>query len=82
VQARQADAVAAALGLSKVGIVFSQTAGERDYIMNDAEVALACSVSADIGPHTVVAVFTQLEEDGEARFRVHVATDVLCLWPH
>ena len=64
-QAKQADAVAHALGLRRVGLLFSQSAGEKEYIMNDAEVALAARVQADVGPSCVIAVFTQLEEDGE-----------------
>ena len=68
VQAHRAGAIAAALGLTKVGLLFNQSAGERDYIMNDSEIALACRVQAEVGEHGVTAVFMQQEEeDGTVR---------------
>jgi hypothetical protein len=64
VQAHRADAIAAALGLKKVGLLFNQRAGERDYIMNDAEIALACRVQALVGEHGITAIFLQTEGEG------------------
>lgn len=36
--------------------------------MNDEEVYQMCELSAQIGDHCVVAVFSMLEEDGQVRF--------------
>jgi hypothetical protein len=66
-QAHLAAAIAASLGLQKVGILFNQSAGEKEYIMNEAELAFACSVQAEVGEHGVTAIFSQIEEDGEVR---------------
>jgi hypothetical protein len=64
VQAHRADAIAAALGLKKVGLLFNQSAGEREYIMNDAEIALACRIQAHVGELGITAVFLHTETDG------------------
>ena len=69
-QTQQAVALASSLGLQPVGFLFSQSAGAKEYIMNDAEVALACAASAKVGEHCVIAVFSQLEEDGQVRCRL------------
>ena len=64
-QAHQADAIAASLGLQKVGVLFSQSTSQADkYIINDVELAMACSVQAEVGEHCVIAVFIQREEEG------------------
>ena len=66
-QAHQAETIAASLGLQRVGMLFSQSATEKEYIMNDVEIALACSIQAEVGKHCVIAVFTQMEQEGKVR---------------
>lgn len=64
-QVHVADVIAASLGLQRVGVLFNQSAGGKDYILNNAELALACQVQAEVGEHAVTAVFSQIEEDGQ-----------------
>jgi hypothetical protein len=66
-QSQHADKLAEMLGMRKVGLIFNQSASAHEYIMSDEEVWQACAVHAAVGEHCVIAVFSQLEEDGQVR---------------
>jgi hypothetical protein len=70
-QASRADAIASLLGMQRVGMIFNQSTCEKEYIMNDEEVYQMCSLSAEIGEHCVIAVFSMLEEEGQVRRPSH-----------
>ena len=53
--------------MQRVGLIFNQSTCEKEYIMNDEEVYQTCELSAQVGEHCVVAVFSMLEEDGQVR---------------
>lgn len=66
-QAQKADAIANLLGLQRVGMIFNQNNSEKDYIVNNEEVYQMCEISAQVGEHCVIAVFSMMEEDGHVR---------------
>ena len=51
--------------MQRVGMIFNQSTAEKEYIMNDEEVYQMCELSAQVGEHCVVAVFSMLEEEGQ-----------------
>lgn len=67
-QTAHADTIATILGLQRVGIIFNQSAAEKDYILNDQEIQQICEIQASVGEHCVAAVFSFIEEDGHVRF--------------
>lgn len=64
-QEQAAEVIANQLGLQKVGFVFNQSAGDKDYIMNDEEIQQMCELQNEIGEHCVTGVFIQTEADGQ-----------------
>jgi len=62
-----ADSIAAMLGLSKVGVIFSQSTAEREHELSAEEVVLMARAQRECGGQGVTAVVSLWEEDDGAR---------------
>ncbi|CAG9461484.1 unnamed protein product [Pedinophyceae sp. YPF-701] len=72
-QEAAADAIAAALGLRRVGWVFSQATGvaDKDHVLSADEVAQMGAWQAEIGPEAVTAVVSSYSDEEGGAPEVH-----------
>mmetsp|Transcript_20771 Transcript_20771/g.62557 ORF Transcript_20771/g.62557 Transcript_20771/m.62557 type:complete len:413 (-) Transcript_20771:823-2061(-) len=63
----RADYLAAALGLKKVGWIFTQAAAERDYIMDSQEIQQMAALQEELGECAVTGVVSSAATDGDLR---------------
>lgn len=74
----QVDFLASQLGLTCVGIIYSQSDKSRDYIASTAEVLLMATQQAEIGEYcvTVAVSFDAGEEGGQVHFEAFQLSDL------
>ncbi len=58
--------------LQKVGWIFTQSAAERDYIMDSEEVQQMASVQGELGETAVTGVVSVASDDGESEIQFEV----------
>lgn len=66
-QQQLADVIAAALGWRKVGWIFSQSQGERGFILSAAEVCQMAAIQQELGETAVTGVVS-ISEEGHVHF--------------